>query len=216
MRGLRHHGGAHELCEGIIPARAGFTRPGTGRRERRPDHPRACGVYQVRTLPMQLASGSSPRVRGLQREHGGRGSNDGIIPARAGFTCTPCGGSSRTSDHPRACGVYGSLPLEYPEVDGSSPRVRGLHHGRGGLPLLHGIIPARAGFTRAGLIVVTRDRDHPRACGVYVAMAVYDLDGSGSSPRVRGLPLFLPPRESARGIIPARAGFTSPRRGHPH
>ena len=86
VRGLRLDSVGTHVGVRIIPARAGFTRPQVGSDVSGRDHPRACGVYQVRTLPMQLASGSSPRVRGLrQRVCRGRG-RARIIPARAGFT----------------------------------------------------------------------------------------------------------------------------------
>ena len=71
-----------------------------------------------------------------------------------------------------------------------------------------GIIPARAGFTRAPSVLSTNFRDHPRACGVYARHRHPSRCARGSSPRVRGLrdpqPHLLPPG----GIIPARAGFT--------
>ena len=91
---------------GIIPARAGFTRPPGRRRCGRWDHPRTRGVYDV-VEPGEVARlGSSPHARGLLHppEHEplrlriiparagftGRGPPDhrrpGIIPARAGFT----------------------------------------------------------------------------------------------------------------------------------
>ena len=52
-------------------------------------------------------------------------------------------------------------------------------------------------------------KDHPRSRGVYMTRAVVPAASHGSSPLARGLPPdegVHPPR---RGIIPARAGFTS-------
>ena len=74
-----------------------------------------------------------------------------------------------------------------------------------------GIIPARAGFTRASGGPRRRCRDHPRSRGVYGPVVPLARDGRGSSPLARGL---QPPRERGSlqfGIIPARAGFTLPR-----
>ena len=56
------------------------------------------------------------------------------------------------------------------------------------------------------------ERDHPRSRGVYSRrfLTVYCI--AGSSPLARGLPADAAQGDDARGIIPARAGFT-PGRG---
>ena len=133
-----------------------------------------------------------------------------IIPARAGFTPGLSGAGST--------------------VQGSSPRVRGLQALVRRVGAAQGIIPARAGFTNAASMGPYREGDHPRACGVYLALSasaglelpdhpracgVYPRrtqDRSvppGSSPRVRGLPGTVLRSHRRRRIIPARAGFTS-------
>ena len=106
-----------------------------------------------------------------------------------------------------------------------------------------GIIPARAGFTRRRVTLTGDFRDHPRSRGVYVTHTMFRLPETGSSPLARGLrpgyaggdpgllgssplarglPGGLLPSGRARGIIPARAGFTAmtwasraARRDHP-
>ena len=72
-----------------------------------------------------------------------------------------------------------------------------------------GIIPARAGFTSGYLTDVRRSRDHPRSRGVYSTSITRMGDSGGSSPLARGLPGGAGVSISARGIIPARAGFTT-------
>ena len=53
----------------------------------------------------------------------------------------------------------------------------------------HGIIPARAGFTRVALNEFSLVQDHPRSRGVYTG-AIKHLDAiGGSSPLARGLRL---------------------------
>ena len=114
---------------------------------------------------------------------------------------------------------------------GSSPLARGLHSILRDIVELIGIIPARAGFTRrvrvhrplrriiparAGFtgqfgLAVIDDRDHPRSRGVYHYLESRRLTGSGSSPLARGLLVNHIVAEIERRIIPARAGFTSPR-----
>ena len=118
---------------------------------------------------------------------------------------------------------------------GSSPLARGLrldqvHDGAG-----RGIIPARAGFTSAATTSRGREPDHPRSRGVYATRCVRSQPSAGSSPLARGLRggggWQICPRhgssplargllisdgraETIRGIIPARAGFTSSSRCH--
>ena len=94
---------------------------------------------------------------------------------------------------------------------GSSPLARGLPGPPDGHARPRGIIPARAGFTKTRMSGSTPNTDHPRSRGVYADAAwAADLD-AGSSPLARGLPRTNHPRAPPRGIIPARAGFTSGR-----
>ena len=90
----------------IIPARAGFTRPGIGLSGTRKDHPRSRGVYTPHTLRRTLATGSSPLARGLPSLVGSLADAGRIIPARAGFTGCDAPGSRVPQDHPRSRGVY--------------------------------------------------------------------------------------------------------------
>ena len=132
---------------GIIPARAGFTAPAIIPENMSGDHPRSRGVYRGDPIEESAERGSSPLARGLlwtgiQAVWNGR-----IIPARAGFTHgrIPHGGFQ--GDHPRSRGVYAGDVILLPVCVGSSPLARGLQvPGIVGVPV-HGIIPARAGFT---------------------------------------------------------------------
>ena len=167
----------------------------------------------------------------------------GIIPARAGFTGRRRRADRRAADHPRSRGVY-RTPWSAPRsTGGSSPLARGLLALPTGEDADHGIIPARAGFTRScdakskrwgdhprsrGVYGSVRSRssgspwDHPRSRGVYiVAKAVIDA-APGSSPLARGLRADMEYVVRPIRIIPARAGFTGrqfrpryPSRDHP-
>ena len=90
-------------------------------------------------------------------------------------------------DHPRSRGVYAIAALVAGLVWGSSPLARGLH----GVAVGHGaesrIIPARAGFTGAPLMLLTGRPDHPRSRGVYGDKIMTMLRTQGSSPLARGL-----------------------------
>ena len=168
-RGLREV--RDRLCgrPGIIPARAGFTRPRPGRWCQPPDHPRSRGVYRTdsATLIHQRFPGSSPLARGLPHAAGCQGGDGRIIPARAGFTWARASLFERGRDHPRSRGVYPICSSIFSALAGSSPLARGL---RGHTQVEQrgpGIIPARAGFTYSAKESAPTVRDHPRSRGVY-------------------------------------------------
>ena len=81
---------------------------------------------------------------------GGEGKAKGIIPARAGFTHGRDRLQQVIGDHPRSRGVYQSPTFFRNDWNGSSPLARGLLLVLGDDRVLHGIIPARAGFTLRG------------------------------------------------------------------
>ena len=167
VRGLRESTGQGVGAQGIIPARAGFTRRAPGGARACGDHPRACGVYPGQEPVEGAACGSSPRVRGLHRPQRRRQGGAGIIPARAGFTPAVVAVPRLRGDHPRACGVYSRPSTGRHPRAGSSPRVRGLLTVAHALDRPCGIIPARAGFTAGPPAGPPPGTDHPRACGVY-------------------------------------------------
>ena len=133
--------------KGIIPARAGFTDRPRARTRTPRDHPRSRGVY----------GGDGGGGEGLDR----------IIPARAGFTRPSRVRQPMRADHPRSRGVYLCVEVGWLPQNGSSPLARGLRPFRGKEYHVHGIIPARAGFTRGCIQLTWRDKDHPRSRGVY-------------------------------------------------
>ena len=144
----------------IIPAHAGFTRHHEHDRERDRDHPRTRGVYVTTSQHAWASSGSSPHTRGLPGQALCPAQRDGIIPAHAGFTCTPSERGCDREDHPRTRGVYDHGYCTVAEEEGSSPHTRGLPWvpPRGGCD--GGIIPAHAGFTLG-------DPWNPNGPGVY-------------------------------------------------
>ena len=208
-RGLPPLAPADIAYTGIIPARAGFT-PRSGR-TCTPlwDHPRSRGVYGHEAILAIPGLGSSPLARGLPPVGEPRIRWGGIIPARAGFT-SPGGRSwPRSADHPRSRGVYATRSESATTTPGSSPLARGLLSVRRGWGAMTGIIPARAGFTSAGLDVDVGGEDHPRSRGVYGPRRRRGTGGPGSSPLARGLRREGHELAGDQGIIPARAGFTS-------
>ena len=93
-------------------------------------------------------------------------------------------------------------------TQGSSPLARGLHSDVLVLDVVHGIIPARAGFTAPQPPSQPSAPDHPRSRGVYQGSGFHAALPSGSSPLARGLHRLHNRTPLGGGIIPARAGFT--------
>ena len=210
-RGLHKNKTDAALKARIIPARAGFTRRGDKAGGVRSDHPRSRGVYpSVERVPLHPA-GSSPLARGLRHGRPVEGAQHRIIPARAGFTPRPTSRRSSAQDHPRSRGVYRQWCCWSFQCSGSSPLARGLPRARASWWRRTGIIPARAGFTRAPPPTLPQERDHPRSRGVYVLGDGGHCCDPGSSPLARGLPVGRRSAPGRRRIIPARAGFTTTR-----
>ena len=172
------------------------------------DHPRSRGVYTRPAGAQTSAYGSSPLARGLRRAAGQRPDPQRIIPARAGFTGFLEAALNGEGDHPRSRGVYDLLAPAVSFLTGSSPLARGLPFAGGRLLRLHGIIPARAGFTGPGFVVFQYMKDHPRSRGVYQRRREESRAPQGSSPLARGLHQIQDSQMSTDRIIPARAGFT--------
>ena len=156
--------GSSPLARGLLRSR---TRPGSAP----PDHPRSRGVYGwFSGLPI-ASLGSSPLARGLPLDEARKRAIIGIIPARAGFTSRDGGRGSASRDHPRSRGVYCRPVRTIQILIGSSPLARGLPLDEARKRAIIGIIPARAGFTRALGDQPVEPADHPRSRGVYLYAA---------------------------------------------
>ena len=154
------HVGSSPLARGLpaLPVRG---------RNREGDHPRSRGVYPASGIGAEAMVGSSPLARGLRPDIRLVGDGLRIIPARAGFTGPRSGALLSGRDHPRSRGVYSYDRTKGNHKCGSSPLARGLPHPERKTPMIDRIIPARAGFTAAVMVVVMTVPDHPRSRGVY-------------------------------------------------
>ena len=192
----------------IIPARAGptSTRPSTHTVPT--DHPRSCGANVDVSVSVDLVCGSSPLVRGQPDRKRPADMEQRIIPARAGPTTQARCRPPATSDHPRSCGANHRAATPGHRPCGSSPLVRGqlrrCFWSRGRVR----IIPARAGPTRRAHIFKRLHTDHPRSCGANLSWVFRHFCHCGSSPLVRGQPVFVSTASMMHRIIPARAGPT--------
>ena len=165
VRGKRHEGVGGVNDDGLIPARAGKTFQPAPRPLRGAAHPRACGENTPPPPPPMTPVGSSPRVRGKRADRCAGQPRLGLIPARAGKTHrAPPPRTSRTA-HPRACGENPTPRRAEVWAEGSSPRVRGKPPGLTRGAGQRGLIPARAGKTRARTPGPAPPTAHPRACG---------------------------------------------------
>ena len=117
------------------------------------------------------------------------------------------------ADHPRSRGVYCDRSSRSLFDRGSSPLARGLPVVDARQDSLARIIPARAGFTCSRRSPGQSRQDHPRSRGVYSMSSWAGSAVRGSSPLARGLHDARRLHLHLRGIIPARAGFTSTRPG---
>ena len=207
-RGLLLPGIRDMIQSGIIPARAGFTSSSSRQSTGSWDHPRSRGVYCHWGACPASRSGSSPLARGLLPLPAPRHPSPGIIPARAGFTPLRYHLVPERQDHPRSRGVYLIRSPRWAGAAGSSPLARGLLRDAAPIAAALGIIPARAGFTRATPPSTPRTADHPRSREVYHPASRPAPVRQGSSPLARGLPVADLRIRIADRIIPARAGFT--------
>ena len=155
-----------------------------------------------------MGQGSSPLVRGALPLVPVCVPDVGIIPARAGSTLDVPSAAMLAGDHPRSCGEHATPSDTSPPKEGSSPLVRGARQECGQCGLIVGIIPARAGSTAASSTSVASPQDHPRSCGEHRSSAALRSCLAGSSPLVRGAPVFDIAVRASAGIIPARAGST--------
>ena len=190
----------------FIPARAGNSRVQLRILPWVPVHPRACGEQIAIRKSDAVWYGSSPRVRGTDRDNPAGPERNRFIPARAGNSTSSGCAPTSTAVHPRACGEQAEKVTDIFCQIGSSPRVRGTDRDAPGTRVRDRFIPARAGNRRARRVWTRALPVHPRACGEQAATEFFGQAKSGSSPRVRGTVRGDPLSRSLVRFIPARAG----------
>ena len=155
--------------------------------------------------------GSSPLARGTHHDRAHQLCRPGLIPARAGNTCTCMIRGPLMGAHPRSRGEHELAAAQVENAKGSSPLARGTHPRHANPSCLRGLIPARAGNTLPRAVESQTPRAHPRSRGEHVAFGALLDDGVGSSPLARGTQFSRSQGTGSQGLIPARAGNTSPR-----
>ena len=150
-----------------------------------------CGEHERFFTAWGAAKGSSPHVRGALFFQLVQVLIVGIIPACAGSTNRIKCAIFAPGDHPRMCGEHDHTEPLHLHRSGSSPHVRGALATCLATVLLSGIIPACAGSTWNHSIRRRRRRDHPRMCGEHTDTSRAMSGQSGSSPHVRGAPIWI-------------------------
>ncbi len=170
----------------FIPAYAGNTNAPATCRTRCPVHPRVCGEHQHSPIQLDLAPGSSPRMRGTldypQMLRTGRR----FIPAYAGNTPAMSHHKLLNPVHPRVCGEHLLKCIKKDSIVGSSPRMRGTPDLDGSAFAVYRFIPAYAGNTPPEAQRRPVPAVHPRVCGEHEFKAAVAAAAAGSSPRMRG------------------------------
>ena len=131
----------------FIPTRVGNTAPRARKRSPGPVHPHACGEYGGRWHPSFWTDGSSPRVWGIPFRVAQQLGHLRFIPTRVGNTCLHGRHGGAVPVHPHACGEYSLMPNNVAGLNGSSPRVWGIHVGQNVVGSAHRFIPTRVGNT---------------------------------------------------------------------
>ena len=110
MRGTQPERRPHPAPPRFIPAHAGNTGSRLHRSGAGAVHPRACGEHITSHADVPCVGGSSPRMRGTQRDPRPAPVACRFIPAHAGNTVSRRRRTSLAPVHPRACGEHGSTP----------------------------------------------------------------------------------------------------------
>ena len=128
-------------------------------------HPRSRGEHGAGSETLPPVPGSSPLARGTRSCRPPCRPSVRLIPARAGNTTHFLFSPLQPWAHPRSRGEHDTrLPVRGIE-EGSSPLARGTPNTYGVKPSYVGLIPARAGNTRATSTSPPKNRAHPRSRG---------------------------------------------------
>ena len=188
-------------AEQTPPIRPTWTRTG--------DHLRVCGADEIIYSKEATHAGSPPRVRSRRRELPVAVQHGGITSACAEQTGVSRVIVARFRDHLRVCGADAPSGVVRPAVDGSPPRVRSRPDLGASPSAWQGIISACAEQTGNPTTGGSPEGDHLRVCGADLISAEAEVDGIGSSPRVRSRHRLVGRACPPPGIISACAEQTA-------
>ena len=153
-RGALWCGGLFSLPLRLIPAYAGSTVNHVLLTVLRWAHPRLRGEHAEIKRGATIAQGSSPLTRGAPGHDRALVRVSGLIPAYAGSTKTSKIVQAAWPAHPRLRGEHVTASRPITARTGSSPLTRGAPHRARGQGVGVRLIPAYAGSTTAGLMLM--------------------------------------------------------------
>ena len=209
MRSRRAVRPVHVPILGITSACAEQTPPIRPTWTRTGDHLRVCGADEIIYSKEATHAGSPPRVRSRRRELPVAVQHGGITSACAEQTGVSRVIVARFRDHLRVCGADAPSGVVRPAVDGSPPRVRSRPDLGASPSAWQGIISACAEQTGNPTTGGSPEGDHLRVCGADLISAEAEVDGIGSSPRVRSRHRLVGRACPPPGIISACAEQTA-------
>ncbi len=209
-RGAQPPADAARGLVGLIPARAGSTSGASRLTSTEPAHPRSRGEHAPVDWGRPSPDGSSPLARGALEARDDEIVRGRLIPARAGSTARPSRPTVRCSAHPRSRGEHTRAIFPSAWATGSSPLARGAPSTPAHSAATPRLIPARAGSTTRRAGGCGGAPAHPRSRGEHWVGDQFYGHNPGSSPLARGAPRKQPGHPPRRGLIPARAGSTTP------
>ena len=195
---------------GLIPAYAGSTRQQLSLHRQGWAHPRLRGEHTRAESQSAADTGSSPLTRGARPGLNSLIDGFRLIPAYAGSTGGVGGVEYEERAHPRLRGEHIGPRRSCGARGGSSPLTRGARGSQYELANQPGLIPAYAGSTCGSSFTTLHAGAHPRLRGEHLRGVLFFPCCLGSSPLTRGAPSSSWGATSARGLIPAYAGSTSP------
>ena len=167
-----------------------------------------CGEHVLFSFSLLTGGGSSPHVRGTLCQVPRTLHTYRFIPACAGNTLADLLKGRRSSVHPRMCGEHMRSKVRVLSHFGSSPHVRGTPD----IIFLNArerrFIPACAGNTGPAHSIDKYLPVHPRMCGEHKYQRAAVGAVVGSSPHVRGTPIWPRLCQGPHRFIPACAGNT--------
>ena len=149
-------------------------------------HPRSRGDHRFLHSRTSTPGGSSPLARGPHSRTDSRLYGRGLIPARAGTTCSSRSTYQSPGAHPRSRGDHWYAVGDSFEAAGSSPLARGPQIFVTWPDNVDGLIPARAGTTQHKRPYQYVHGAHPRSRGDHNEIAHHEPKPLGSSPLARG------------------------------
>ena len=166
VRGTLLVGASRLETSRFIPACAGNSALHYQRSLKSAVHPRVCGELSFGICKPNALTGSSPRVRGTQRQPVAAGARVRFIPACAGNSTTVARPCAAIAVHPRVCGELLAQDRRQPT------RLR--------------FIPACAGNSPPPCSAPAPKTVHPRVCGELSAASATSSAVEAVHPRVCG------------------------------